>query len=83
VAEHRDNIFTRPLGELTAAELHIRGIARLEQSMARQDPADQAALASQAMALFFASLSADNLEAPAAGAHRPGAVPEAAGNHAG
>jgi hypothetical protein len=68
-------IFSAPLTELTPAELHQRGLVRLDQSLERPDAADQSALAAQAMALFFASVSAAG-QAGAGGSHRPGTAPE-------
>ncbi len=65
-------IFTRPLDELSPAELHARGIERLGQSLGSTgDPGQAMAEGVQAMAFLFASLSAANL-AGMAGSHRAG-----------
>jgi hypothetical protein len=64
-------IFSRPLDELSPAELHQRGITRLDQSLDNADAGVQMARGVQAMAFFFASMSAANLGEPA-GSHRAG-----------
>ena len=65
------DVFSRPLGELSPAELHVRGIARLDQSLDNADAGVQMARGVQAMAFFFASMSAANLAEPT-GSHRAG-----------
>jgi hypothetical protein len=65
------DIYNLPLAELTAAELHARGIAKLSQSLARQEHDQAGMLARQAQALFWASLSARDVTAEREpGAHR-------------
>lgn len=61
----------RDLAGMTPAELHAQGIEMLGASLrtGHGDLARAAAQATQAMALFFAAMSADDLAEPA-GSHR-------------
>jgi len=69
------DIYNLPLAELTAAELHRRGIDRLSQSMAKRDMAEGAAWAAQAQALFLAALSARDVTAERQPQHRASSNP--------
>jgi hypothetical protein len=71
---------THDLAGMTPGQLHALGIETLDMSLsaAHGDLGRASAQATQAMALFFASLSADNLD-ELAGSHRAPSLDREAG----
>jgi hypothetical protein len=69
---------THDLAGMTPGQLHALGIETLDMSLGTGDLGRASAQAAQAMALFFASLSADNLD-EMAGSHRAPSLDREAG----